>query len=144
MAKLDALSTQGDTYIPSGLMWGWRVLSPEAPLADGGKSVGKSKVLKHLVLMTDGSYTRSQAGQNHEGYSSTDANTNLAELCKEVKKDKITIYTVAFEVADPQIKTLLTECASSPSRFFDAANPAQLAGSFSAIAGSLQKVTLTK
>lgn len=144
LAKLDALSTQGDTYIPSGLMWGWRVLSPEAPLADGGKSVGKSKVRKHLVLMTDGSNTRSQAGQNHEGYSATDANTNLAELCKEVKKDKITIYTVAFEVADPQIKSLLTECASSPSKFFDAANPAQLASSFSAIAGSLQKVTLTK
>jgi Flp pilus assembly protein TadG len=143
-SEIAALNVTGETYIPAGLMWGWRVLSDQAPFADGAKSSGTPKTRKALVLMTDGSNTKSQYNETHEGSSPADANAAMTKLCNNIKSDGIMVYTVAFEVNDSQIKNLLTDCATSPTKFFDAANSSQLAQAFSAIAGSLQKVVLAK
>lgn len=56
--KLNAMQPSGDTEIPVGLIWGWHVLSPNAPFADG-TAYGASGVLKIVVLVTDGQNTYS-------------------------------------------------------------------------------------
>ena len=61
-AKISAMNATGNTYIPSGLMWGWRVLSSVAPFDDGvayGAMAGGETVKKALILMTDGANTTS-------------------------------------------------------------------------------------
>ena len=52
-ASLASMPTARHTNIPLALMWGWHVLSPNAPFSDG-KPYGTANVRKVLVLMTDG------------------------------------------------------------------------------------------
>lgn len=140
----------GETFIPDGLIWSWNMLTKEAPLSSarsyqemadlGGK--------KALVLMTDGFNTR-YAGKDGWHYPTgsdpelrAKADDATKEICSRIKADGIIIYTVAFGVSDSGIKTILQNCASSPSKFFEAANASALSASFSRIGSELQRVRL--
>ena len=147
---IDAMVASGETYIPSGLAWGWRVLSNAVPYTQGKKQDGSSNdVRKFIVLMTDGSNTRSvnyvSANVNdHWGSDTADANKVTAELCTNIKADKIEIFTIAFEVTDTTIKDILKSCASAGGAFYDAANSSQLSAAFKDIASSLGQLRLSK
>jgi hypothetical protein len=54
---INTILTNGETYIPSGLMWGWRALSPIEPLTEG-VAYSDTSVQKVIVLMSDGDNTR--------------------------------------------------------------------------------------
>jgi hypothetical protein len=67
-----------------------------------------------------------------------------AEICVNIKKDEITIYTVAFDVSDPDVKSILEDCATSSSHYFDAANADELSGAFASIGLSLRNISLSR
>ena len=50
---IDALAANGNTVIPAGLLWGWRVLSSTAPFTEGA-AYSDEKWVKAVVLLTDG------------------------------------------------------------------------------------------
>ncbi len=149
LGKIDALSTTGNTYIPAGLLWGWNMLNPAAPLT-AAKTTSAMKALKGrkaIVLMTDGQNTLVPAYPNHVGSPALPAvlaDDILADICSNVKDDDIEIYTVAFMVDDAATKDMLVDCASDPSKSFDASDSAELSASFRKIAESLSAVRLTK
>lgn len=140
----------GETFIPDGLIWSWNMLTKDAPLttARSYQEMGSLGGKKALVLMTDGYNTRyAGAGGWHfpiNGDADKQAATDNAtrEICARIKAEGIIIYTVAFGVADPGIKTILQGCASSPSKFFDAADTSALNASFGKIGTELQRVRL--
>ncbi len=53
----------GGTVTSEGLMWAWRVLSPNLPYAMGA-SYSDTSVLKYIILMTDGVNYVNQTGPN--------------------------------------------------------------------------------
>lgn len=146
--KINALTTGGDTYIPNGLLWAWNLLSSEGPLktamtkaeseAKGGKKVA--------VLMTDGVNTLQPVDNGY--YNMLDQQQNvddtLRTLCANVKKDGIILYTVAFAVADSNVKSILKGCASDSAKYFDASDSAGLSEAFRKIGASLQPLRLSK
>jgi hypothetical protein len=140
--KINNMVAEGWTYIPAGLMWGWRVLSPDAPFSDGATADRNHK--KIIVLMTDGENTKSQNGQDHDGEVPSDADSNLARLCQEVKRDNIEVYTVSFQVPTPTIKAILATCSSGGGHYFDAVTANDLNTAFDAIAVNIIKLALTK
>ena len=142
--KIASLSAGGDTFIPSGLLWAWRTLSPDAPYADATSSTATNAARKVLVLMTDGANTRSPNYPDHEGYDANKANTLMAETCAAIKTQKILIYTVAFNVTDQAVKDRLSACASSPTQFFNAPSAAELKASFEKIGQTLAAIYLKK
>lgn len=143
--EIDNMSASGNqTYIPAGLMWGWRMLSSDVPLTDG---VSKAKMVsdnytKAIVLMTDGENTVSPNYPDHRDSNPAEANKLTKEICQNIKDDgtgkqKIRIYTVAFAVTDPATKKMIRECATNDSYYFDAADSAALAAAFEEIGRSL-------
>jgi hypothetical protein len=148
------------TYIPIGLSWGWKTLTSNAPFTEAASDTeAQTKgISKHLVLMTDGINTRAQNvgvgsgtdphfGAYHDEQGATAeaaADTITASLCENIKAQGITIYTVAFQVSDPDTETLLKNCATSPSYYFDAGSSTELTSSFSAIADKVAAVRLSK
>lgn len=141
-SAIDAMFTGGETYIPGGLMWGWRLLTPGAPFTES--QAGTTPQLKrYLVLMTDGMNTASPTPSGHDGTDTVLANQYTREACQATKAAGITIFTVAFDVTDNAIKDILSGCASNPGYFFDAANSSQLTASFEAIAKSVSALRLT-
>jgi Flp pilus assembly protein TadG len=67
--RINQMTATGDTNIPLGLMWGWHLLSPHAPLADG-VPYDTENVTKYIILMTDGdnTYGRITGGNENKSY----------------------------------------------------------------------------
>ena len=145
--NIDALPAWGDTYIPAGLIWGWRTLTKDAPFSEGlGTAEARQKnVIKHVVLMTDGeNVTSKSAGlPQHDGYVPSEGDGTTAELCTNIKSEDIIIHTIAFDVSDADTKSILKTCASS-GNYYDAGDSTALAQAFKAIAGQIQMVALSR
>ncbi len=134
-AAIDGLSAWDETYIAPGMLWAWRVLSSKAPFADGSSDPVKTR--KAIILMTDGFNTVSASYPGHWGSDTTDSNSVLAKTCANAKADGIAVYTVAFQVSDATIKSILTNCASKAGNFYDSADTSQLLDAFKQIAAQL-------
>lgn len=143
--EINNMSASGNqTYIPAGLMWGWRMLSSDAPLTDGvSKAKAKSdNYTKAIVLMTDGENTVSPDYPDHRGGNGNKANKLTKEICENIKadgtgKEKIRVYTVTFAVTNPATKKMIRECATNSSYYFDASDSAALSAAFEQIGKSL-------
>lgn len=144
--KIDDLSASGWTYIPSGTMWAWSLLSPQPPFSEGVayESLKSVNGTKALMIMTDGDNTRAPDYPTHNSTSKTLANTLTKEVCANIKFHKIVVYTIAFEVSDPTIKGILENCATDSSHYFDAKNSKELTAAFASIAASLRNISLSK
>lgn len=145
--RINAMWTQGDTYIATGLSWGLRMMSNPAPFTEGRTfaDISDKRGTKAMVLMTDGANTRSPRWPNgdHWGWDQARANDRTLEACEEAKKKNIELYTIAFEVTDTTIKNLLEDCATSRDNYFDAGDAAALQAAFSDISARLQQLALT-
>ncbi len=148
--RINALNANGYTYIPAGLSWAARLLSPQAPFSEGASyaDVKKENVRKVIVLMTDGVNTRSASYPDHSGSSRSKADSITRELCTAIKrKHPLTgkpiadIITVTFDVRDSNVKKLLADCASLGS--FDARRGG-LEDVFRAIGKKLTRLHLSK
>ncbi len=128
---VNGLVTNGETYIPSGLVWGWRMLSPQEPFAAGTGGPGGAR--KAIILVTDGRNTLAPNYPEHNAYDGPTADRLTREACANVAADKanaIKIYTIAFEVDGLDVKSILQNCAGATGgEFYDATNAAALATS---------------
>ncbi len=53
LTEINAMVANGATVIPAGLMWGWHLLSPNGPFADG-VPYSDQTTIKAIILVTDG------------------------------------------------------------------------------------------
>lgn len=134
-SAISGISPDGNTYIAPGMLWAWRTLSSKGPFADGSADAKATK--KAIVLMTDGANTLSASYPKHDNNDVADANSILQKTCTNAKADGIAIFTIAYEVTDATIKSVLTNCASAPSYFFDSSNASEMAAAFSKIGAML-------
>jgi Flp pilus assembly protein TadG len=145
-SAIDAMNAVGETYIPSGLLWGWNVLDSNEPIK-GAKTTAQMAAangLKSIVLMTDGDNTKSPDYPYHWGSDAALADKISATLCENIKAAGISIYTVAFKVTKQTSKDLLANCASNAAQAFDASDTAGLMVAFDQIGASLAQMRLTK
>jgi Flp pilus assembly protein TadG len=143
-STINGLTTMGETYLPSGLIWGKRMLSPGEPLS-ATAAPGTRKI---MVLVTDGKNTKSPNYPAHEGWDEGLANQLTNETCQNIANDTanpIRVFTVAFEMDALATKTILQNCATrSGGQFFDAMDPVRLRAAFSDIVNQVYGVRLTQ
>ena len=139
---INAMTVNYSTYIPSGLIWGWRVLETDLPLTEAnGPYAAKTK--KVMILMTDGLNTLSKDGLTHGGSDYADADTVTKDLCKNINDDSIEVFSIAYEVTDVPTKNMLRNCATEATMYYDAGSAAQLQAAFKDIGSRLLKLRLT-
>ncbi len=155
ISGISNMKARGETYIPAGLIWGWRLLSNTTPFADGAPYSKNTR--KAIVLMTDGAnsksvrYSTSTHAKNneggfiwdHKGGNEEAANTLTSETCENIKDAGIRLFTIAFEVSDTTIKDILSNCAGNGGGYYDAKNSADLLEAFEEIASALSSLRLT-
>ncbi|MEZ5839082.1 MAG: pilus assembly protein [Hyphomicrobiales bacterium] len=142
LSAINGMYAKGETYIPAGLMWGWRSLSSITPFGDGAPT--DPDVVKAIVLMTDGINTVSPTYPQHTGSDTAVANNKTAKICENIKKEGIMVFTIAFDVADPGIKTVLQNCVGNGGEYFDATDNNKLKSAFREIALTLMNLRLTR
>jgi len=153
-------------------MWGWHVLSPNAPFADG-VAYGTPKVTKVVILLTDGDNTNDETSDPENsiytglGYmwqkrllksGSTsvylDENSTATErrdaiddreaiLCTNMKAKGIVIYSIGVGVSSHS-KSILQACATYSDYYYDVTDASQLDTVFDNIAGAIASLRISK
>jgi Flp pilus assembly protein TadG len=134
-AKVEDMVPAGYTNVTIGLVWAWHALSP-TPVMTDGVPYDTENMIKYVILLTDGDNTRNRFGD------STNTMNNRTQLaCDNIKAAGIKIYTVRLIDGN---ESLLQDCASSPSMYYDVQDAAQLSGVFSAIGSEIASLHLSK
>jgi hypothetical protein len=165
---IEAMFAEGQTVIPEGIAWGWRVISPGLPF-DSGAAYTDQETIKVVIVMTDGQNDVNQGngvyGAKFSSYGfprdgghlgpadGSMANSTLdgktAQVCANLKADKdgdptdqdIILYTISFDVgANSHAAALMRDCASDPSKYYNAPTTEDLEGVFKSIALGLSKL----
>lgn len=155
-----AMQARGWTQINQGLIWGWRMLSPNWRGLWGGETPATlpvdyddPQVSKAIVLLTDGDNTfngSKTAYGTPADFGGTDTtrvaflNNRLSTVCTNAKAQGIQIFAITFGAGiSTGTQTLMRNCASVPSYYFDAPTGAQLTTVFQTIAGELQSLRIS-
>ncbi|MBS0385234.1 MAG: pilus assembly protein TadG [Proteobacteria bacterium] len=163
-AQINALQAANSTAGHIGTAWGWYMLSPNFsylwPAASQPAAYNAPSTLKIMVLMTDGAYNTSycngvisQLSGSGSGSTSNHINCNSANgdsptqalaLCSAMKAQGVIIYTVGFDLqGDQNAISLLTNCATDPSHFYNAATGTDLQSAFQSIANQITQLRIS-
>lgn len=141
----------GNTNLPAGLGWAWRVLTPAAPWneADPNPLYRRQQA---IVLLTDGENT----GFYGDGYKgvfgiNTTAARNAMDargrlLAQNIKAAGVVIYVIQFANNSTSMQTFLKQVASGPDKpyYHYAPDSAALQQVFREVANNLSELRLSK
>jgi len=114
-AQLAAMAPVGNTNIPLGTEFGWNLLDPAEPFAEGAAYTDET-TKKFLVLLTDGVQTSRHWGPSGDR-SVANGNDNLVETCDGMSGKGITTFAIAFDIKAAAVTELLKACA--PGNYFE-------------------------
>ena len=146
---INNLQTGGNTYGNVGMAWGWHVLSSTPPFTEGVSETDK-RWSRTVIMMTDGnntvaSYYSVYGLTANNPMTVTDLNNKFEDVCTNMKQHGITIYTITFQsdITD-STRAYYRQCASDPSKYYDAPTDQDLIDAFNTIADQLSKLHITK
>ena len=169
LAEIDDMEADGHTNIHQGVVWGWRVLSPQAPFTNGREMPAENSdedLKRVLIVMTDGANT--YQGQNSfnrtrinaYGYGAEERLGNnidssgeiqnkmderTALACENAKRDgEIDIYTISFQIRDQATINMMRNCATRSSMAYKADSNSALLEAFERIAEEITKLRLNR
>lgn len=160
---IDQMVATGNTVIPAGLAWGWRLISPEEPFSEG-VAYDDEDTIKAIVLLTDGqnmvsggigTHNRSQysaygfASSGHLGATNGSEAEDVLDdkteaLCANIKAQDIRLYTITFKVSSSSTRNLMRDCATDPEMYYNSPSNEELNSIFQDIAKGLADLRLSK
>jgi Flp pilus assembly protein TadG len=127
------MTPSGNTNLTVGLSWGQAMLTNAEPFNEA-RPVG-GDVKRFLILLTDGDNT-----ENRHSSSQATIDPRSTAACTSAKAQGIVVYSV--RVIDGN-RSLLQNCASDASKYYEVANAADLTPVFVRIASEISSVRLT-
>ncbi len=143
----DNMTASGATLGNIGMVWGWRVISPEEPFTEGAE-YDSNQWDKVVLVMTDGINTMSDVysayGRSKDhSIDANDLDDRFSEICEAMKDEGILIYTVTFDDGvDDDTKDLYRDCATTPANYNDAPSQDDLEAVFEKIARELSNLRI--
>jgi Flp pilus assembly protein TadG len=140
-SKIDAMSANGSTNQTIGLAWGWHSLTQGAPLNPPALPAGTNRV---IILLSDGLNTQDRwYGDGSNQSAQVDARMALA--CQNAKADGVTIYAVFVDINGAQgNSTILQNCASDISKYYDLTSAGQITYAFTAIGQQITNLRVSQ
>ncbi|MEM9375678.1 MAG: pilus assembly protein TadG-related protein [Pseudomonadota bacterium] len=140
-AHLNRLDTGGYTSGHVGVAWAWYLLSPKWkniwPAASRPLAYGGTDVIKAVILMSDGNFNYVTSPH----YRSFTSNRLAQDLCQEMRRKGILIFSVAYDL-DPAYQAVLQNCAGDPNRFYDVSAGGDLSAVYTEIGRRLKATVL--
>lgn len=149
VAAADNMKADGFTLGNYGMVWGWRVISPDFPFTEGS-DYDDPEWDKVVIMMTDGDNTMNHAytaygKTNDHDINPSDENERFAEVCDNMKDEDILIYTITFySNINSYTKQYYKDCATDITKYFDAPSQDDLIEVFGQIARELSKLHITQ
>jgi Putative Flp pilus-assembly TadE/G-like len=158
---ISSLWTNDYTYIPEGVMWGWRMLTKAQPFTQVKSPKPSEKVRKIMIVMTDGenqAMADIPAAPTHHVLSPdinvtpkaqydadiAKANQWTIDACSGAKADDVELYTISFGTdINAASKMMLESCATDAKHYYDAADAEKLIEAFDDIAYRMTQTYLS-
>lgn len=149
---INTMQANGNTQGNTGMIWGWRLISPEAPFTEGS-AWGSLDWKKAVIMMTDGdntwdsNYSEYWLSKRSTSMSDTTLDSRFKEVCQGLKDKNVLIYTVVFKSqVDPTqaTKDMYKGCATDSTKYFYAPTQAGLQTVFEQIAHELSNLHIAE
>lgn len=155
---IGSMQPHGNTLGNVGMIWGYRMISPEQPFTEGA-SWDSQYWRKAVIMMTDGDNTKDTSYSyfwlnqiNKIGVNDTVTNpkvkgynTRFEEVCNELRDRDVLVYTVVFTSGvNNTTKNFYKRCATNESMYFYAPSQAELLDVFNQIARELSNLYITE
>ncbi|MBN8522026.1 MAG: hypothetical protein J0L77_09050 [Alphaproteobacteria bacterium] len=139
----------GNTLGNIGMVWGYRMISPERPFIEG-RPWGDENWRKVIILMTDGDNTlngtySSYWFANKDNMNVTKLNQRMEETCTSFKNrdPNNLVYTVTFTSGiNEDTKGYYRRCATDEEKYYDAPTQEELVDVFRKIARELSNLRI--
>lgn len=140
---VDTYNASGSTGGHFGVQWAWNLISEDWAgtfTGDGRPAaydeVTKGKLMKAVVLMTDGEFNTAFHGRK--------SSEQAIELCEAMRKRDVIVFAVAFGNL-PEAEATLKACATPGQGYFAVAgNEEELSAVFKQFAGKLSQLRISK
>ncbi len=128
--EIDNMVADGATNQPIGLVWGWHALSTGDPLNAGSPPANTSR---YIIILSDGLNTQDRwYGDGVHQSSSVD--DRMTSVCTAAKADGIIVYALFVDIGGTQgNSTVLQNCATDSSKYYDLTSASQISAAFTAI-----------
>ena len=173
---LNAMRASGGSNIAEGILWGYRVLSPQQPFTGGGDFDDESYQKFMIVLARGANWieafrddlnnsiytpwgyaTLGDKGnehapslkarlnpESHTRQALTNAMDELSrDACRTAAEKGVQVFTIGYQVSDPQMRSMLKYCAVHPEMYFEAETLDGLKDRLSTIASRITRLHLT-
>jgi len=146
-AAINAMVAKGCTRYDIGSVWGWRNISPTwRGVWTGSPSslpldYDEADMEKAIIVMTDGENTP-DCLEDIQTQEQTEA--AFTRICDDMKANGIVVYTITFQLEDPDTNDLFRDCASGAERYFKSPSGAALEAAFTTIANDLSTLRLSQ
>lgn len=131
---IDDMIASGATNLPIGIVWGWNMLTPGAPLSEAVEETDEEAVSRYMIVLTDGENTKNTLSSS---VSKIDELTE--DACEGAKDDDITVFTIRVIEGNEDI---LEACATSESYYYDVSNTSTLDDVFDLILKNITKLRI--
>lgn len=156
IGRLDWWQVVGGTQTSTGLVWGWRTLSPKWRGLWQGAPVNlpldyhEPFMQKVAIVLTDGNntwfddqYTAYEARPS--GQSAGLFDRKLTKICSGMKSEGIVIYSITFGTnISTRTRDLMEGCASSNEHYFHSPSNSDLQAAFQQIGSDLSSLRLSQ
>jgi hypothetical protein len=137
------MQPNGNTNQPIGLVWGWQSLVGGGPFTVPTQS-SLYTYQKYIILLSDGLNTENRFSSNQSDVDSRMYDSTGAGTCANIKASGITIYTIQVNTGGDPTSTLLRNCASKSTNFYEIKQADQIAAVFSDIGTGMTQLRLAK
>lgn len=144
---VDDMKSVGNTNTPIGLVWAWQSLVGGGPFDTVPPQDPDYAYSKTIILMSDGENTQNRwtstvSGIDRRMYYKN--GSTISGTCKNIKDAGIQIFAVQVNTGGDPTSTLLQNCASDPSMFFELKKADALVDTFKKIGSALANIHLSK
>jgi Flp pilus assembly protein TadG len=144
---VNAMTPNGNTNQPVGLVWGWQSLVGGGQLTAPAMDTAHYTYNQYIIILSDGLntqdrwYTDQTSIDNRMYYNNAGT---ISGTCKNIKDAGIKVYTVQVDTGGDPTSVLLQNCASDPSMFFKLTSSSQIVSTFQQIGNALANLHLSQ
>jgi Flp pilus assembly protein TadG len=140
-ANVDLMVAGGGTNQTVGLAHGMQTLTDGAPYSPGALPANTTR---YIILLSDGLNTMDRWYGNGSAQS-TSVDTRMAAACANAKAQGMVIYTIFVDLGGTQgNSTVLQNCASDSSKYFDLTTSTAIITTFNSIAQQIASLHVSR
>lgn len=140
-SKVDALVADGSTNQPIGLVWGWHALSTGDPLNAASLPANTAR---YIIILSDGLNTEDR-WYGDGVHQSTQVDDRMTAVCTNAKADGIIVYALFVDIGGTQgNSSVLQNCASDLSKYYDLTSASQINAAFTAIGQQITNLRVSQ